>query len=68
MQNGATFVIIDKTLNPKNGASALLIQGIPCRSSKYEKLLWFDINVNFFPPYLRQMTVGEWTQKQCDAA
>ncbi|XP_017216539.1 protein MICRORCHIDIA 6 [Daucus carota subsp. sativus] len=26
IQNGATFVIIDKTLNPKNGASALLIQ------------------------------------------
>ncbi|XP_074324436.1 protein MICRORCHIDIA 6-like isoform X2 [Apium graveolens] len=26
MQNEATFVMIDKTLNPKNGASALLIQ------------------------------------------
>ncbi|KAI3807027.1 hypothetical protein L1987_22947 [Smallanthus sonchifolius] len=26
IQNGATFVIIDKTINPRNGSSALLIQ------------------------------------------
>ncbi|KAL8225968.1 hypothetical protein R6Q57_018525 [Mikania cordata] len=26
IQNGATFVIIDKTVNPRNGSSALLIQ------------------------------------------
>lgn len=27
IQNGATYVLIDKTLNPRNGSSALLIQG-----------------------------------------
>ncbi|CAK9171222.1 unnamed protein product [Ilex paraguariensis] len=27
IRNGATFVIIDKTLNPRNGSPALLIQG-----------------------------------------
>ncbi|OIT07545.1 PREDICTED: protein MICRORCHIDIA 6-like [Nicotiana attenuata] len=26
IQNGATFVIVDKTLNPRNGSSALLVQ------------------------------------------
>lgn len=28
IQNGATFVIVDKTSNPRDGSPALLIQGI----------------------------------------
>lgn len=28
IQNGATFVIVDKTTNPRDGTPALLIQGI----------------------------------------
>ena len=37
IQNGATFVIVDKTTNPKDGTTALLIQGI---------FAWFHVGLS----------------------
>lgn len=61
--NGASFVIVDKYINPRDGSAALLIQGDPSSSYKLQDaydtllLIWLYENAKLYEYNICMLTV-----------